>query len=483
LFSTTPNINFYSRKFLFMRHPYVSLFIILFFYCSNSLAQNESINQANTIIKAGQDIKNLFGKKKHKAQDTTSVLKDENASGSVLDFSRAGEVAPNAKILDVDELFYFSQGAALVRKGTSTALIDNAGNFIVPFNKYQISAKGIRPLGFDAAGYHHGIFVATEISTNRQGVLNSKGVFYPLADLGSAYMCGPYIAIRHIDQTYTYIDHDWHVYNMTKPFLNFREGVGASYTGDVNAPGIKYGYKKITGQYVISPQYDFAGEFWDGRAVIGKINIYGEMKYGFIDIAGTEIFPCVLSMEPSHFSSGLARVEPKDKTEYDYAFINRDGKIVIKLRTTKGFFKQFSNGYAMWQDVLDSTGRIISASDFLKRFGIESHDYFFIPEEDVYSLQSCDDVMTEKFYYTALNENKQRFCAAFFDVKTGKKIKPVFEVMHLQGNIQFDKTAKLSYAKIMIGQDQQHYLKDIYREGYIDENGEFVIIKKEGSQW
>src|SRR6185503_2002927 len=51
---------------------------------------------------------------------------------------KPGDVHPNAKVLDVDELFPFSDGVARIRKGPSTALIESSGNFVVPFNKWDI---------------------------------------------------------------------------------------------------------------------------------------------------------------------------------------------------------------------------------------------------------------------------------------------------------------------------------------------------------
>lgn len=49
---------------------------------------------------------------------------------------KPGDINPNAKYIDADELKDFIQGVAIIKKGSSYALIDTNGNYIVPYNKY-----------------------------------------------------------------------------------------------------------------------------------------------------------------------------------------------------------------------------------------------------------------------------------------------------------------------------------------------------------
>ncbi len=52
---------------------------------------------------------------------------------------KAGDVAPNAKTIECDELFPFHLGYAAVRKGDeSYAIIDTSLKPIVPYNKYRL---------------------------------------------------------------------------------------------------------------------------------------------------------------------------------------------------------------------------------------------------------------------------------------------------------------------------------------------------------
>ncbi len=463
----------------------VTLIICFAFSCFlQSRAQSSTKDELSKIADAGRQIKDLFSKK-NKRRDSAAAQNGRSPNDEAL-LNRAGSLAPTARFLDADKLYYFSKGAALVIKGTSSALIDSAGNFIVPFNKFDIADKGIKPPDFPADGYHHGLFIVTEIATGKRGLLNSRGHFLPVADIGSAYMCGDLVAIKNLNQTYTYIDTNLHTYSMSRPFLNFHEGLGASYTGTVNQTGLKYGYKKITGQYAVQPQYDFADEFWEGRAIVGKINEFGEMKYGFIDMTGHEIFPLKLSNRPERFHGGFALIEPKDKSEFDYGFINRQGTLTIKRRWMKSgeIGEKFYCGYAQSRDgVLDTTGREITVVNFLNRFGITNFSTFFVPIEGQFQIQRFDEVDHSKFYYQAFDGTPYERLG-FFDVVTRTKVKAMFDYSNIPCHLQFDKTSGLAYARVNLGEDRSAGTELYkYREGYINAKGEFVIMKKEASEW
>ncbi len=94
--------------------------------------------------------------------------------------------------------------------------------------------------------------------------------------------------------------------------------------------------------------FDDAMPFSEGMACVGKINEFGEMKYGFINTKGEIVIPLIYSNKPSDFKSGLSMVSPQDKTEFDYGYINKKGKIVIKRKDANvGGFPPFtSSGFA-----------------------------------------------------------------------------------------------------------------------------------------
>ncbi len=83
----------------------------------------------------------------------------------------------------------------------------------------------------------------------------------------------------------------------------------------------KYGYINRDGDIVISPQYEYAGKFMDGRAVVQK-----DKKYGFIDTAGKTVIPLEWDF-CSGFHSGIAMV----KKDGLLGYINTDGQVVIPV--------------------------------------------------------------------------------------------------------------------------------------------------------
>ncbi len=140
----------------------------------------------------------------------------------------------------------------------------------------------------------------------------------------------------------------------------------------------QFGYINTAGRLVIEPQFDYAGEFAEGLAPVGKKtgsdSRYGYIdekgvvkipiqfqevrpfsegravvmfqgKYGFIDNSGTFIADAVFD-KAFDFSDGLARVVQRDPDEGDwlYGFIDRQGKLIIKPQYV--FALDFQEGLA-----------------------------------------------------------------------------------------------------------------------------------------
>ena len=98
----------------------------------------------------------------------------------------------------------------------------------------------------------------------------------------------------------------------------------------------KYGYIDQKGNIVISPDYTYAGKFFDGLAIVKK-----EGKKGFIDKTGKIV------INPEYqsgyeFSDGLACVKPDGGSKF--GFIDKKGELVIS--TTFDHHGEFENGLA-----------------------------------------------------------------------------------------------------------------------------------------
>ncbi len=105
----------------------------------------------------------------------------------------------------------------------------------------------------------------------------------------------------------------------------------------------KFGFINKTGQEIIAPEYDSAGNFSEGIALVKLKMKFDPMLMrmtgglvAYIDTAGKNIVPPLYS-DGTAFSDGMAMVKYNGKC----GFINTDGKVVIdfKYETGTNFFR------------------------------------------------------------------------------------------------------------------------------------------------
>ncbi|MEP7372388.1 MAG: WG repeat-containing protein [Chitinophagaceae bacterium] len=391
---------------------------------------------------------------------------------------KPGDIAPNAKVLDTDIMNEFNNGAAIVQKGNSEALIDITGNFIVPFNKYKFNffERG-------AKGIYNGIF-SLELSRealNAKGELIAKG----LTLISRTPKDGRYrfittrdglLAINSDDQRF--------LVKGTNGIIGlggFSEGLVVYWTG--GASKMKFGFKNLKDQIVIQPAYDKVGLFSDGMAVVGCKNEFGEMKYGFINKEGQLVIPCMYTNIPSDFYCGRSLVYPKANTGFEYAYINKKGELAIKY--TQEMYQKygqlhdgFFNGYSFNDRfVMDTSGNVYSYEAFFTKFGVKNPGdkklklLYQIPRETWTEGQ----VLT----YTRLDyNNRAGSTTGFIDVTTHKAIEGPF--LQTQ-QFFFDPVSKLAYAEANLGKNSSG--QQNIRKGYINTQGVFVIVRGEDSKW
>ena len=97
---------------------------------------------------------------------------------------------------------------------------------------------------------------------------------------------------------------------------NINNGLALVKEGDL------YGYVNARGEYVITPQFVDAEDFYDGRALVKK-----GLLYGFINTKGEYIASPQFEVA-GNFSEGLAAVKINDK----WGYINTAGKLVIAAK-------------------------------------------------------------------------------------------------------------------------------------------------------
>ena len=464
---------------------------LLFRY--ETIAQNNSIAKSTEELnKAMNDLKNVFKPKKKEPVVTNQPTDSKQTSTTVSTSTanskaglKAGDIMPGAKYIDADQLSPFNNGAAVIRKGNSYALIDTKGNFIIPFNVYSnLSFTSSMNNSGNTIGFN-GIFSYAK-PNGETGFLNAAGKVLATNQPGKieANYADNNSMVQITDKSkatyiYIYMDAKGKSYPLKQPIQFIQEGIGQFNT---NAGTV---YIKLTGEALARPAFADAIPFTNGMALVSKADQFGELKLGYLNHEGKLVIPFNFSIKPGLFASGYAKVEPKDKGEFEYAFINKQGNIVLKQTLADvnkygkfGDFKTYGLAFSQFY-VLDSTLKITSMKDFFKGYGIVDENIWYTNNVPVLNEPN------PKIYYSTSHARNimDNPTIGFIHLKTGKVVSPVFELPAWAGITYFDPTSHLLYAKVCTGKDANHFNTPIYREGYVNEDGYFVLLKGSGEKW
>jgi hypothetical protein len=118
----------------------------------------------------------------------------------------------------------------------------------------------------------------------------------------------------------------------------------------------KWGYTNVDGRLIINPQFDYADNFHEGRALIclGKPCDWwdapagSDERWGFIDGSGKMVITPQYG-KAAEFSEGLASdctgdCSDKPTKPFNRGYIDRDGKVMIPMQF--GIASNFSEGLA-----------------------------------------------------------------------------------------------------------------------------------------
>lgn len=134
----------------------------------------------------------------------------------------------------------------------------------------------------------------------------------------------------------------------------------------------RFGYVDSSGDFVIEPKFDTAGDFFDdlARVTIGGISVnnlpvYMGSREGYIDRTGKFVIEPGKFVFTNDFSEGLAGVQPVDCHDVKKCngYIDTKGKIVISPQfQTVGRFKEGTAAVRVADDkwgLIDKTGKFI----------------------------------------------------------------------------------------------------------------------------
>ncbi len=402
---------------------------------------------------------------------------------------KPGDVSPDVKKIKVSGLSNFNQGAAIVNIGDKSTLIDNKGNFIITPGKINFYTNGrniISILSYGCGIDKDLVFPQTGIfdGYTTVGVLvNAQGkILYtvPKDNFSSdenalKKKVGDPILISHnrVQASIAlYLDHEFIFSDGTKASLKhwsytalgtWSEGMMALRKSP--SPTIIWGYLNKQGQVAIPFIYDDAEPFSEGMAAVAKYDELHQLKWGFVDKKGKLIIPLIYSNKPGPFSNGLALVTPKTITDISAAYIDKSGAMKIKFPVGGVVpIGAFNNGWLSLREsyssdtrYMDTTGKFYTDAEFMKLLGLP----------DSVKL----DMMRTAKPGQILLTNQKGDRVGSYNYTTHSFIPPVFCRLGY-----FDEKAGLAYAALLLGYNEKNG-KYIYREGYINREGVFVVLK------
>ncbi|MGB8194533.1 MAG: WG repeat-containing protein [Chitinophagaceae bacterium] len=383
---------------------------------------------------------------------------------------KPGDMSPTARILDAEKIGPFSAGVAVISKGKATALIDVNGNIIVPYDTWYFTNMAVSGMflvnpvngrhGYTLINTEGRMLIAPQSTDNNKASLSLSQDGYARVNDGTQ--------IFHINFKGEKFPFDPGPPSRT--VLPLREDMGLF--AELIDGKSKYGLVDRSGKVVVQAKYDYASDFSDGLALVGKQD--GIMRYGFIDKKGKLVIPLrYLRDRPQSFSNGLAGVYPdlQNAGKFCYAYIDKAGNTIFKIDT--GFQGEklqlslqgssapaFANGYVTWRGkepvIYDTTGRMISVPEFLKKIGVNPAD-LGVP----FSLGGGRGGLV-------LLRGKD-MKVGMYNFDTRKLWPMIFE--HFDWNA-YDSVSKLTHARIQFMEKGKRKL----REGYVNEDGVFVLL-------
>ena len=277
--------------------------------------------------------------------------------------SLAGSIHPNAVQLDFDRFLFIANGAIGIKKGDRFALVNLKGEFIVPYGRYEFSHSEREVDKFGLIKVKNVEPIVAETDPFRVGYINARGeVVIPLMYAFNQFF-GRFdeFGIGRVAELYktptSNVLHKEIPYSKRTIAINLK-GEKLSWLSEGNElPQYSFGYgnsKKINNQvdmdlipvldrnkhhgfidgkgtrktafFDVAPYLEIR-PYSDGLAAAQRRDEFGEFKWGFIDKNGKQAVPFKFTVEPGPFSSGLALVEPSNKAEFNYAYIDTTGNV------------------------------------------------------------------------------------------------------------------------------------------------------------
>jgi len=291
-----------------------------------------------------------------------------------------GDISPDAVKIDVDNIKAIINGACIIVKGKLEAMIDLKGNFLVPWGKYQYYVDETRP------NYSTLIHVSDPVGT-AHGYINTRGQVviplvyykagdfdvYKIASVGTIH--GSFNIDNHGRELpeYYYTPIWWD--NLSERNLYDRPQADNFLRTDIterNAPGTAPSQNRATfidryGKITIHQKYYQTGAFSEGMCAVAAIDQFNVVRWGYINEAGKLVIPFKYIIRPGNFHNGLALVVPQEKTDFDFAYIDKSDNIKFKI-THSEYYPSFNGVLSAEAPHNPNVARMVVNGDFFNGF-------------------------------------------------------------------------------------------------------------------
>ena len=312
------------------------------------------------------------------ASEITQSIPDKTYSGVA-----PGTVAPDAVEIDADAIESMVNGVCIITKGNLHAIVDLKGNFIKNWDNYKYASSAPFSTLISISTPFGCGFINVKGETVIQIIYGKVGSFDPQKTVSVLRKGDPIpVQIDNKGRVITKLS----VTEFTNP--NQRNEYNRPQSGLINffQPGIGKGFMNKSGKVVIAPQASLNYPFTDGLCVVGAIDQFSHVKWGYMNESGRMVIPLTFSKQPSPFHDGFAVVFPTERITFNYAYIDKTGKV----RFTVGNGQQFQpyhtkgdagggfiNGYAFWEygdneyRLLDTLGNMHNPTEIIRHPELE----------------------------------------------------------------------------------------------------------------
>jgi hypothetical protein len=362
------------------------------------------------------------------------------------------------KVLQVDSFKEFSEGFAGVRKGEYWAFIDTIGNFVTDFNIPHMKFYNLQVVD--------SVYITWIYSCGYTNIKNQNIILEPKYDLiPFSEGIGIYVDKDFIDLDNTGFVSRGSDKKFTVRFIDnkgveiFNKNVICGFESQIKlrpfvngfcvlkSKGITYILIDKKGNELCSLNCLEAGNFSDGLIKVKNLNQYGETKWGFIDRNGKLVIDYKFTYEPTDFKDGIAAVKGKNNK---YGFINKAGEVIIDFKYREVFsFKENKCIVRLDYDDYDSKN---------------SKGYALIDKNGNILRRYADIEITSDVIDNMIRFEKHYDEIGYMNLEGEVLIPPIFSKLSLFNSER---------AFASLEKDNK------FIEGFINKDGDFVIIKGE----